>query len=109
MLEFAEEALDLIALTIDGRIDGALDLAILLGGDMCVIALGGGEIDDGLHIVAAIGDERRCRRQALYQCRDGSLVGGACPAESTILSGRPSWFTRTLILVLSPPRERPMG
>lgn len=76
MLELAEEAFDLIALAVDGRIDGALDLAILLGGDVGASALGGDEVDDGLCIIAAVGDERWCRRQAIYQGSNRSLVGG---------------------------------
>ena len=74
MFELAEEALDLIALAVDRRVDGALDLTITLGGDMGLSASGSDQVEDGLGVVAAVSDERACRRQAVDELGDRRLV-----------------------------------
>jgi len=74
VFELAEEALDLIALAVDRRVDGALDLTITLGGDMGPSASGSDQVEDGLGAVAAVSDERACRRQAVDELGDRRLV-----------------------------------
>ena len=75
MFELAEEAFDEVALAIERGIDRALDFTIALGGDVSTTALCPDEIDHGLSVIATIGDQRLCGRQAVDQCFDGRLVG----------------------------------
>ena len=81
LLELAEEALDLVALSVDRRIDGALDLAVSLGRDVSLSAAGAHQIDDGLGVVASIGDEGLSRRQTVDQRLHGGLVRGLAGGE----------------------------
>jgi hypothetical protein len=48
-------------------------------------AAGSHKVDDGLGVVSAVGDERLGGREAVDQ-----RLSEAWPAESTILSGKPS-------------------
>ena len=81
MFELAEEALDLVALPVDGRVDGALDLPIPLGGDVGASAAAADQIDHGLGVVASIRDEGSCRRQSIDQGFDGGFVRGLAGGE----------------------------
>lgn len=74
VFELTEEALDEIALPIEVEIDRALQLAILLSGDVGTAAVGLDEIDDGLGVIAAISDESPGRRKAFDQGFDSGLV-----------------------------------
>lgn len=74
VLELAEEPLDEVALAVEVSVDRALDLAIRLGGDVGLSACAADQIDDGLGVVAAVGDQGSGRRQALDQRGDGGLV-----------------------------------
>jgi hypothetical protein len=75
VLELAEEALDEIALPVELWVDGSLELAILLCGDAGDASGGGDEIDDGLGVIASIGDEQLGGRQTVDQVCNGGLVG----------------------------------
>ncbi|OAM83695.1 hypothetical protein A3840_00895 [Devosia elaeis] len=74
MLEFAKEALDQIALPIDGSIDRALNFAVTLGWDMGLPAAFGYQIDQVLPVVSAIGDNDRDSRQSSQQHGCACLV-----------------------------------
>ena len=75
MLELAEEALDEVALAIQGGVDAALDLAIPAGGDVGLAAALPHEVEDGLCIVASVGNERLGWWQAGQQGWGDRLVG----------------------------------
>jgi hypothetical protein len=81
VFELVEEALDEVALPVDRGIDRALDLAVPLGRDVRVGAMGGDEIDDGTRVVAAVGDGVLGRGEIGEQRRHGGLVGGLARAE----------------------------
>src|SRR4051794_2435085 len=81
VLELAEEALDEVALTIQGRVDAALELAVTEGRDVRLAAAGAHEIEDGLCVIASIGDERLCGRQVGQQGWGDRLVGGLPRAD----------------------------
>ena len=74
MFEFAEEALDHMALTIKTRIDRALNFTVPLGRDVGLAAALANQFDDGLGVAAAIGNERTGWRQSLKQGCHGGLV-----------------------------------
>ncbi len=74
MLEFAEEALDEVALSIEARIDRSLELSVALGRDVGLSAASADEIDQVLPIIATIGDDDRRCPQAFEQTGCGSLV-----------------------------------
>ena len=64
-------------LPIDSAVDRALDLTIALGwGDLGLFAVGTDDVDDGLGVVAAIGDQGLGRRKSADQGLDRYLVGG---------------------------------
>lgn len=75
MLELAEVPLDDVALAVDRRVDGALDLAVALGRDVGAAAPGFDQVDDGAGVVAPVGDQRPCGFEAVDQGLDGGLVG----------------------------------
>lgn len=90
MLELAEVALDDVALSVDCRVDGALDLAVALGRDVCASAARGDQIDDVAGVVAPVGDQGPGGLEAVDQGFDGGLVGGLTgreddPQRQTIL------------------------
>ena len=76
VLELVEEALDEIALSIEGAVDRALPLAVALGRDVCSRAVIGDQLQDGFGVVATVGDGVGSGLQALEQSRDRRLVGG---------------------------------
>jgi hypothetical protein len=76
VLQLAEEALDEVALTVECRVDGSLDLAVAGCRDVGLAAGLAHQIEDGLGIIAAIGDEGPSGRQASEQFRADCLVGG---------------------------------
>jgi len=64
MFEFAEEALDEIALAVEGWSDRPLDFSVSLGGDVSLSAAPTHQIDEVLPVIAAIGDDDGGGRQA---------------------------------------------
>jgi hypothetical protein len=106
-LSFAEEALDQVALSIDAAIDGSTDEALAGRGDVRLGSGGPDELEQGIGSVAAISDDMPAFEagQQLW----GGAQSWACPAVSSKRTGRPFSSTTALILVLSPPRERPMA
>jgi len=74
VLELAEVALDEVALSVDRRIDRALDLAVALGRNVGASAARGDQIDDGAGVVAPVGDQRAGGLEAVDQGFDGGLV-----------------------------------
>jgi hypothetical protein len=74
VFELVEEALDQVTPAIELAVDGALDLAVSLSGDVGPSTGLGDESDDRLGIITAIGDQGLGRRQPLDQRRNGSLV-----------------------------------
>lgn len=76
MLELAEEALDEVALAVERRVDGPLNLAVPRCRDVGLAARLAHQIDDRLGIIAAVGDKRSCGRQAAEQVWADRLVGG---------------------------------
>lgn len=76
MFELAEVSFDDIALSVDRRVDGALDLAVALGRDVSAATSGFDHVDDGAGVVAPVGDQRLGGFEAVDQGFDGGLVGG---------------------------------
>ena len=81
MLELAEETLDQVALAVEGGIDAALDLAVSTGWDVSLAAAGAHEVEDGLCVIASVGDERLRGRKACQQGWGDRLVGGLAWAD----------------------------
>ena len=75
MLELAEVAFDDVASAVDRRVDPSLHLAVPLGRDVGASAPGSDKVDDGLGVVATIGDQCFGRRQTVNQRLDRRLVG----------------------------------
>jgi hypothetical protein len=76
LLELVEEALDEVALAVEIGRDGALDLAVALGGDVGLSAAGCDQVQDGLGVVAAVGDQGSVWGEARQEVGDGGLVRG---------------------------------
>ena len=76
VFEFVEEALDEVALAVELGIDGSLPLAVALGRDVGGGAVSDQEVENGLGIVAAVGDGVAGRLEAFDEVGDGGLVGG---------------------------------
>ena len=108
MLEFVEEALDEVALAVDREVDDAANADIGLAWDMGFGAAGLDQVDDGAGKEATIGDDVVGQTQPIDQRRK-VVLSEAWPGVSTRRTGRPRASTTAWILVLSPPRERPMA
>jgi hypothetical protein len=76
VLELAEEALDEVALAVERRGDGSLHLAVAGCGNVRLAAGLAHQVEDGLGVIAAIGDERLGGRQVGQQGWSEGLVGG---------------------------------
>ncbi len=76
MFEFVEEPFDQVALSVEGGIDGALDLAVALGGDVSPPSMRLYEIEHGASIVAAIRDDVAGARMPREKALDRRLVRG---------------------------------
>jgi hypothetical protein len=94
--EFVEELLHDIALAVEGGIDRALDLAVALGGNVAEPASRRDQIGDRARVLAVVGHDVPRRGMGSQQVSD-----------RVIATRRPQCSTIALILVLSPPRERP--
>ena len=81
VFELVEEAFDEVALAVERGIDRALDLAVLLGRDVGPRAVIDDEFDDGLGVIAPVGDGVAGRGKAANQRRHGGLVGGLARAQ----------------------------
>ena len=109
VLELVEEAFDEIALTVEVMGYRALLPAIPLGRDVGARAMVGNELEDGAGVVAprsatvSRAGSRPSRRAGT------AALSEAWPGVITKRRGRPRPSTTTWILVLSPPRERPMA
>ena len=109
MFELVEEALDEVAVTVEAAVDAALNLAVAAGRDMGAATDGGDLVEDGAGVVAAR-SAIRSRPEAMPTINSGTAVlSEAWPGERRMRSGSPSPSTSTWILVLNPPRERPMA
>jgi hypothetical protein len=105
VFELVEEALDEVAMAVEVRIDRALDLAVAAGRDVGASAGGFDEIEDGAGVVAR---SATTSPPGMPSTRAATAaLSEAGPGRSTMRTGSPRPSTRTLILVLSPPRERP--
>ena len=76
LLEMTEEALDVIALAVEGGIDGALLLDLSLGWDVGAAALFFDELHHETAVVAAVGHQRLGGRQASKEVLDHDFVIG---------------------------------
>ena len=90
MFELAEVSFDDVALSVDCRVDGTLDLAVALGRDVGAAAARGDEVDDGAGVIAPVRDERLGGLEAVDQGFDGGLVRGLTrrqndPQRQTVL------------------------
>ena len=90
MLELVEEALDEVALPVEGGIDGALEPDVALGRDVVLAAPGADHLDQSACVVSVIGDEGFGRRQGLDEGRRYGLVGGLAGGQDQ--PDRPSLF-----------------
>ena len=81
VFDLVEEALDKVALAVEFGVDRALDLAASLGRDMRLGAVAGDHLDDGLGVVAAVGDGVSCRCEPVEQRWDAGLVRGLAGAD----------------------------
>ncbi len=81
MLQLAKAALDEIALTVEGGVDAALDLAVSAGRDVSLAPAGAHEIEDRLCVVASVGDEGPSWRQTGQQGWGDRLVGRLARAD----------------------------
>jgi hypothetical protein len=82
VLWLVEEALDQVALPIEGVVDRALDLAVAAGGDVNPAAAAFNQVDDGAGIVAAVGNRSRSG------LRSSSKVGAIVLSEDFHENGR---------------------
>ena len=108
MFDLVEEAFDQVALSVEGRIDVALHLSVFLGRDVRPTAFGDDDLDQALPIIAAVADEIAASGERVEKRRGDGLVE-AWPGLSRRRTGSPRSSTTAWILVLSPPRERPMA
>ncbi len=76
VFQLAEEALDEVALTVERRVDGSLELAVAACRDVGLPSGLAHQIDDSLSIVAAVGDESAGRRKVGQKGWREGLVGG---------------------------------
>ena len=74
MFEFAEVALDEIALAVELSINGTLNLSVALGWDVGFAATVSNEVDDGLCVIAAIGNQGAGCRHSFEQSLDRGFV-----------------------------------
>jgi hypothetical protein len=65
VLDLVEEALGQVTAAVERWVDRALALAVAAGRDVSAPALGGDEVQQGVGIVAAIGDEVAAANKAL--------------------------------------------
>jgi hypothetical protein len=89
VLEFIEEALDEVALSVEGAVERALDLAVRTGRDVSSAAAASDQIDTGARVIAAIGDEITTGLELLDQDRCNGLLE-AWPCDSTTRIGIPA-------------------
>ena len=108
MLEFVEEALDQVALAIAFEVDGAYHPDVALAGDVGGGSARGEEFDDAAGAVAAVGDRVAGGPQSGDEAGQGGFVRGLAGVSSK-RTGRPTASATAWILVLNPPRERPMA
>lgn len=108
VLEFAEEAFDEVAVAVDLGIDGALNLAIAGSRDVRASADRRDLFDDRAGVVARSATRSRPGGRPSINAATAAL-SDAWPGARRMRTGKPSPSTSTLILVLSPPRERPMA
>jgi hypothetical protein len=108
VFDLAEVSLDDIALAIERWTNGALNLPILLGGNVGASTPGGDQVDDGAGIVTAIGNEGLERASPIDQRFDSGFVGGL-PRRQDDPQRQAVLIDATLIFVLKPPLEWPMA
>jgi hypothetical protein len=102
-----KEALDEVALATECEGGRKLVLPIGLGRDYRCDSVGFEVFDQGVGIVSLAGDQSvgfDLLEQG-YAC----VMSAACPGVSQSARGLPSASTTAWILVVSPPRERPMA
>jgi hypothetical protein len=75
VLEFAEEALDQIALAINAPVDGAVDEALAGGWDVSLCPAGSDEFEQCIGIIAAVGNNMTAL-QAIEKVWRGSQIMG---------------------------------
>ena len=75
MLEFAEEALDQVSLTIDAAIDGSMDDALAGRRNVRLGASGSDQLEQGVGIVASVSNDVAAL-EAGEQLWGGAQVGG---------------------------------
>ena len=89
MFELVEEAFDEVALAVNALWHTALNFSVALGWDVGTNSSALGEVDEGLGIIAAVGDEIAGPAQARDQWNGGLLVGGlaGCQRQADGQSG----------------------
>jgi hypothetical protein len=75
VLQLVEQALDEVAPSVEGVVDRALLPSVALGRDVRPGAVFGDQIEDGLGVIAAVGDGIGGRIEAVEQDGHGGFVG----------------------------------
>jgi hypothetical protein len=76
VFQLVEESLDEVAQAVDCVIDRSLLFSVALRGDVRLGAVLGDQFEDGLGVVAAVGDRIGGGLQPVEQSRHGGFVGG---------------------------------
>ena len=107
VLEFIEEALDEVAVAVEERAECRL---VDPAGERLDVGPGtaaGEAVAERIAVVGAVG-QRTCPLPMASSMSAALWPSCAWPSVSFSAIGRPSASTRAWILVVSPPRERPM-
>ena len=107
VLDFVEEAFDDIALEIEGEVRLALGLPVGLRRNDGFDAAPFEVCDEGIGVVALVGEN--CLRLNLCEQRLGLRDVRRLPGVSDSATGLPCASTMAWILVINPPRERPIA
>jgi len=81
VFELAEEALDEVALAVDGDVDRAANRALRCAWDARLGAGSADQFDDSVGVVAAVGDNGGRDRQTVEELRHGGHVRGLAGGE----------------------------
>jgi len=108
VVQLVEEALDQVSLSVSLEIDAANDAHVALAWNVSGGPEGGEQLDDAARAIAMVCN-RLARRTQTWIRLGNVVLSEACPGLSTKRTGSPTASTTAWILVVNPPRERPMA